>query len=277
MHRKWRVPAHTVAEAMQAYRGLLIRGRLTQSAADNAIDQLTSLRFEIVAPDPKLIQRTWQLRHNLTVYDAMYVALAEELSCELLTADARISRAQVAKCEIVTLPLADGEMLRPLAAVEPVADGTAGARDIGGVGLRAGDVAVGVLDPGGESDLRRGHSFGAAELDLRAAVEAADVGVQFQGIGVDLDSLGQFGMLTLVDIQRSRQPDVITGPASKPLYGVLDHVFALRHHTPRPLFSRARRARSAGRRKSDRGRFVAAPLPFVYRVLPVDAHLSRST
>jgi len=49
-------------------------------------------------PDQRLSQecaarRIWQLRDNLTAYDASYVALAESLGCALVTADARLSRA----------------------------------------------------------------------------------------------------------------------------------------------------------------------------------------
>lgn len=37
--------------------------------------------------------RAWQLRHRLSFYDALYVALAESLHCQLITADGRIARA----------------------------------------------------------------------------------------------------------------------------------------------------------------------------------------
>jgi predicted nucleic acid-binding protein len=40
-----------------------------------------------------LLQRVWSLRHNLTAYDAVYVALAEALAAPLLTCDARIAAA----------------------------------------------------------------------------------------------------------------------------------------------------------------------------------------
>jgi predicted nucleic acid-binding protein len=40
-----------------------------------------------------LLDRIWEMRDNLSVYDASYVALAELLDCNLLTADARLSRA----------------------------------------------------------------------------------------------------------------------------------------------------------------------------------------
>ena len=52
------------------------------------------------APHLALIERCWELRHNLTPYDASYVALAEALEIPLLTADQRLTRATGIRCEI---------------------------------------------------------------------------------------------------------------------------------------------------------------------------------
>jgi len=38
-----------------------------------------------------LVERAWQLRHNFTAYDAMYVALSEMLGCPLVTSDGRLA------------------------------------------------------------------------------------------------------------------------------------------------------------------------------------------
>jgi predicted nucleic acid-binding protein len=45
-------------------------------------------------------QRCWQLRDNLTIYDAAYVALAEALQVTLLTGDQRLARASGPTCPI---------------------------------------------------------------------------------------------------------------------------------------------------------------------------------
>ena len=44
-------------------------------------------------PDDFLLPRVWDLRHNLTAYDAVYVALAEALDAPLLTRDRRLAAA----------------------------------------------------------------------------------------------------------------------------------------------------------------------------------------
>lgn len=51
-----------------------------------------------------LLPRVWELRDNLSAYDAGYVALAEALGCSLMTADSRISRAPGLRCPITVVP-----------------------------------------------------------------------------------------------------------------------------------------------------------------------------
>ena len=65
------------------------------------------------APHRPLLARCWELRDNLTVYDASYVALAEALDVTLLTGDGRLARATGPRCRV--------EMLRPasLSATSP--------------------------------------------------------------------------------------------------------------------------------------------------------------
>ncbi len=50
-----------------------------------------------------LLIRCWELRDNLTVYDASYVALAEVLDVTLLTGDGRLARAPGLRCHVETL------------------------------------------------------------------------------------------------------------------------------------------------------------------------------
>ena len=53
-------------------------------------------------PYDLLAIRAWQLRQNLSVYDASYVALAELLGATLVTLDRRIGRAPGSRCAIAT-------------------------------------------------------------------------------------------------------------------------------------------------------------------------------
>ncbi len=85
-------PSFINVEVMSALRGLCLGGGL---GADRAVEALADLAdADIQLHDPAaLINRAWQLRHNCSSYDAVYVALAEALDATLLTADARLARA----------------------------------------------------------------------------------------------------------------------------------------------------------------------------------------
>jgi predicted nucleic acid-binding protein len=71
----------------------LVRERtLTSRRAEEAIEDLMALRITRYAP-ALLLSRIWQLRNNMTAYDAAYVALAEELKAPLITRDQKIAAA----------------------------------------------------------------------------------------------------------------------------------------------------------------------------------------
>lgn len=57
-------------------------------------------------PTLRLMRRAYELRANITAYDAAYVALAEVLGCELVTADCRLANAPGPRCAIRVLQIA---------------------------------------------------------------------------------------------------------------------------------------------------------------------------
>lgn len=84
-------------EAANILRRLALQGEISEDAAALAHADLLDLR---VALFPYLLDawRAWELRHNLTTYDAWYVALAESLEVELATLDARLAQAPGPRC-----------------------------------------------------------------------------------------------------------------------------------------------------------------------------------
>jgi len=84
------VPQLFEIEVLQAVRGHLRGGRLTLGAADAAVRALGDLRAERWSHE-RLRRRIWQLRDNLTAYDATYIALAEYLDLPLVTLDAKLA------------------------------------------------------------------------------------------------------------------------------------------------------------------------------------------
>ncbi len=83
-------------------RGLLRGQELDQAGADAALADLTHATVAVTATAP-LPGRIRQLRDELSAYDAADVAAAEAHDATLVTADARIARAGVARCPIRTL------------------------------------------------------------------------------------------------------------------------------------------------------------------------------
>lgn len=90
-------------EVVQALRRFARTGALSPDRAALALEHLWELRITRHSHEP-LLGRVWELRENLTAYDAVYVALAETLQAPLLTLDARIARApgHVADIEVLT-------------------------------------------------------------------------------------------------------------------------------------------------------------------------------
>lgn len=76
-------------EVLAALRSLCIRGELSVERATDARSDFQDLALER-HPHGLLADRIWQLRTNLTAYDAAFVALAEVLSAPLVTCDRKL-------------------------------------------------------------------------------------------------------------------------------------------------------------------------------------------
>jgi predicted nucleic acid-binding protein len=89
-------------EVLSVLRRAVGARRLDARRAQLALDDLHDLRLTRYAHAP-FAQRIWELRQDLTPYDAAYVALAEELDCPFLTADERLARSPQLPCAIEVL------------------------------------------------------------------------------------------------------------------------------------------------------------------------------
>jgi predicted nucleic acid-binding protein len=86
-------------EVLSVWRRQVAAGEMTARHAALAVSDLAALPLRRMS-HRLVLQRCWELRNTVTVYDAAYVALAEALAIPLLTADARLSRAAGLRCEI---------------------------------------------------------------------------------------------------------------------------------------------------------------------------------
>ncbi|MGY1669396.1 type II toxin-antitoxin system VapC family toxin [Geodermatophilus sp. SYSU D00710] len=97
------VPHLVDAEVTSALRRLVAADSMTADQGWAALD--TWRRLGVTRqPMSGLLDRVWQLRENVTAYDATYVALAEALDCAVVTADGRLGRAPGIRCPVTVVP-----------------------------------------------------------------------------------------------------------------------------------------------------------------------------
>ena len=92
-------PEIVYAEVLSACRSLERAGKVTARRAELAVQDLMAMPLAI-APHRPLLPRCWQLRHDVTPFNGMYVAFAAVLDAVLTTADARLARATGPTCTI---------------------------------------------------------------------------------------------------------------------------------------------------------------------------------
>ncbi len=101
----WAAPAHIVVEVFSAIRGRWLGQKISQTRAEDALSAMVSTTIDLVGAAP-LLNRMWELRSNVSGYDAAYLAVAETFDCALVTADARLARIPDLRCGVrLALPL----------------------------------------------------------------------------------------------------------------------------------------------------------------------------
>jgi len=93
------IPDLADVETAAVLRKRWLAGDLTARRFKTAIGDLLALPLARFPTGPLMV-RAYELRANLTAYDASYIALAEGLSCPLVTADVRLARAPGTRCDI---------------------------------------------------------------------------------------------------------------------------------------------------------------------------------
>lgn len=96
------VPSIFTAEAVSAVRSMQARGEVSPGVARGAVAKIRVLHT-VQYPFEPFLDRVWDLRDNVAVYDGWYIALAESLDTSLVTADRRLARASGPYCPVLTV------------------------------------------------------------------------------------------------------------------------------------------------------------------------------
>lgn len=99
-HSLLHVPSIFTAEATSAVRSMRARGQVSLAQARGAVSSIKTVQT-VQYPFEPFVDRVWELRDNLSVYDGWYVALAESLDTGLVTADRRLVEAPGPRCPVV--------------------------------------------------------------------------------------------------------------------------------------------------------------------------------
>ena len=89
-------------EVLSAFRRLTAVGKITEKRAVRAVDDLLDMAV-LRYSHHTFSWRIWELRRNLTPYDASYVALAESLECTLVTSDRGMAACPGLRCTVECL------------------------------------------------------------------------------------------------------------------------------------------------------------------------------
>ena len=87
-------PGLVDVEVVSALRGLTLRGHLSATRAEDLLTDFDDLPMQRWPSADALRRRAFQLRDNVSAYDAAYVALAEALDCPRVTRDGRLARSR---------------------------------------------------------------------------------------------------------------------------------------------------------------------------------------
>ncbi len=96
----WAAPPHQPAEMLHVLRGLVQGSKISDQDAMSVLDRWNSTYIQELRFSPGVVGRIWELRRNLSAYDAGFVAVAEAHQAVLVTGDRRLAGAPGLRCEL---------------------------------------------------------------------------------------------------------------------------------------------------------------------------------
>ncbi len=93
------VPHLFGVEVLHALRRLTLTGYVSETRGSRAVNAMLSMRLTRYPHEP-FVGRIWELKQNISAYDAAYIALAETLDAPLITTDKRLAQASAHEARI---------------------------------------------------------------------------------------------------------------------------------------------------------------------------------
>jgi predicted nucleic acid-binding protein len=89
----WIAPAHMPLEVISTLRKAVVGGHLAEDDAGAAFAALLASEITYVGVNEARLRAAWAMRHNVSAYDAAYLAIAAEHGARLVTFDTRLAKA----------------------------------------------------------------------------------------------------------------------------------------------------------------------------------------
>lgn len=105
---EWVAPAHAPIEVLRTIRRYESAKLITTAQADAFAGAVREVEVQYTGPETWLLAMVWDRRHNVSPYDAPYVALAQSYGVPLVTLDERLGRAATAIGADVVVPIPSG-------------------------------------------------------------------------------------------------------------------------------------------------------------------------
>lgn len=100
----WAAPDHMPLEVLRTFRRYELAGSLSAAATSAATRAFLSMNIALHRSEPWLLKEVWAIRHNVSIYDAPYVAIASAFAAPFVTVDERLARAAIARGVTVIVP-----------------------------------------------------------------------------------------------------------------------------------------------------------------------------
>ncbi len=89
----WLAPAHMPLEVIRTLRKAMVSGAMTEADVAAAYQALAGAEITYVGTTRLLLAAVWAMRHNVSAYDAAYLAVAAQYDAQLVTLDGRLAKA----------------------------------------------------------------------------------------------------------------------------------------------------------------------------------------